>query len=149
MHSERQKRTLQNLLVAAAAGEVDAAEWEQLTAMLQQSEEAHDHAVLLLDQMSSLEWIAEEPNANIEPARTSRSPARFPTRSKLLDSRVFRTLASGSLVAAVLIGAIAVWKNWDESRHPGKHDGSTESHTRMPKTRPTANPAVMPRLATH
>ena len=31
MNSERQNRTLQHLLVAAAAGEADAAEWQQLS----------------------------------------------------------------------------------------------------------------------
>jgi hypothetical protein len=103
MLSDHQNRMLQQLLVIAAAGEASDEEWEQLSEMLIGSEAARDRAVAVLDQMSSLEWNAQEPAVQVTVA-TSHRLARVPR------SRVLAYVLSASVAAALLLGGLALWK---------------------------------------
>jgi hypothetical protein len=106
---EAQQRTLRQLLISAVAGEADAKQWDELSSILQESEEARDYVVAMLDQMSSLEWIAQKTTANIEEKHVSPSESGGTHWMKGRATRFIGLILSGALAASLLLGGLYAW----------------------------------------
>lgn len=126
MRNNHQHRELQQLLVAAAAGEADAADWQQLSSILQQSESARDYAVTLLDQLSSLEWNAQESLASISADVACARSIEVLTQSSPQRTRVVGLIVGGTLAVALLLGCVALWKHTFD--HPLADATDVETH---------------------
>jgi len=134
-------REIRRLLLAASVGDATPAEWRALEQQIRDSDLVREYVVLLLDQMSSLEWRAMEPaclpflGADSVDVERRATDGRAPMHRRFFsrERRPLAILLAASLAATVLISAWWLRRADDDRLQHARTDVRAGKESRQPE----------------